>query len=74
MRENDLLQPVKKTKTITTNSQYGYPRYPNLIEEQAISYPEQTWVSDITHIRLSTGFIYLARAYPHWSLRRCQDW
>lgn len=80
MRENDLLQPVKKVKTITTNSQHGYPRYPNLIKEQAVSYPDQVWVSDITYIRLSTGFIYLAvimdvftRSIRGWQLSRSID-
>lgn len=80
MRENDLLQPVKKAKTITTNSQHGYPRYPNLVKDLVVFYPDQVWVSDITYIRFSTSFIYLAvimdiftRSIRGWQLSRSID-
>ena len=44
----------------TTNSQHGFRRYPNLVEELAIVRPHQVWVADITYVRLSNRFVYLA--------------
>jgi putative transposase len=44
----------------TTNSNHAFPRYPNLVANLEISRPDQVWVADITYIRLSRGFIYLA--------------
>lgn len=80
MRENGLLQPQKRCKIRTTNSQHGYPRYLNLVKELEITHPEQVWVSDITYIRLGTGFVYLAvimdlftRRIRGWQLSRTID-
>jgi len=80
MRENGLLQPQKRRKIRTTNSQHGYPRYLNLVKELDITHPEQVWVSDITYIRLRTGFVYLAvimdlftRRIRGWQLSRTID-
>ena len=80
MRGNGLLQPQKRRKIRTTNSQHGYPRYLNLVKELEITHPEQVWVSDITYIRLGTGFIYLAvimdlftRRIRGWQLSRSID-
>ncbi len=80
MRENGLLQPQKRRKIRTTNSQHGYPRYLNLVKELEITHPEQVWVSDITYIRLGTGFVYLAvimdlftRRIRGWQLSRTID-
>ena len=60
--------------------QHGYPRYLNLVKELEITHPEQVWVSDITYIRLGTGFIYLAvimdlftRRIRGWQLSRTID-
>lgn len=52
----------------TTNSEHDLPLYPDLIKELAIVRPNQVWVSDITYIRLLTGFCYLSLitdAYTH---------
>lgn len=52
----------------TTNSEHGFPLYPDLIKELAIVRPNQVWVSDITYIRLLIGFCYLSLitdAYTH---------
>ncbi len=80
MRENGLLQPQKRRKIRTTNSQHGYPRYLNLVKELAVTHPNQVWVSDITYIRLGTGFVYLAvimdiftRRIRGWQLSRTID-
>jgi len=80
MATKKLLRPVKKRKRRTTNSQHPYPRYPNLVKELEITYPDQVWVNDITYIRLQEDFVYLAiimdvftRALRGWSLSRSLD-
>jgi len=47
-------------KRHTTNSQYPFQRYPNLIQGLVITFLDQFWVADITYIRLGKGFVYLA--------------
>ena len=59
-RQFDLLRPVKRRKTRTTDSQHPYPRYENLVKNLEITRPDQVWVSDITYIRLKNDFVYLA--------------
>jgi len=44
----------------TTNSNHGFPIYPNLIKDLKINRLNQVWVSDITYIRIANGFVYLA--------------
>jgi putative transposase len=80
MRERGLLRPVKRSVCHTTQSQHPYPRYPNLVQGLEIAQPEQVWVSDITYIRLGTGFVYLAlimdvfsRNIRAWNLSRRLD-
>lgn len=60
MRESDLLCRVKRRWSKTTDSRHGFPRFPNLIKGMAISRLNQVWLSDITYIRIRTGFVYLA--------------
>lgn len=80
MAAKKLLRPVKKRKKRTTNSEHPYPRYPNLVKELEITYPDQVWVSDITYIRLQDDFVYLAIimdvftwALRGWALSRSLD-
>jgi putative transposase len=77
MRQKNLLRTVKGRKCRTTNSDHPYPRYPNLVKDLLISYPDQVWVCDITYIRLGKGFVYLAivmdvftRAIRGWNLSK----
>lgn len=60
MRQEGLLRTVQRRKCRTTNSNHPYPRYGNLVKDVPITSPEQVWVSDITYIRLGSGFVYLA--------------
>ena len=60
MKESDLLCRVKRKWTKTTDSKHRFPRYPNLIKGMVISRLNQVWLSDITYIRIRTGFVYLA--------------
>jgi transposase InsO family protein len=59
MRENDLLADVRR-RPRTTNSRHSYGRFPNLVQDLAITRPDQVWCSDITYIRLQHEFVYLA--------------
>ena len=60
MRESDLLCRVKRRWMKTTDSMHGFPRYPNLLRDMAVRHLNQVWLSDITYIRIHTGFVYLA--------------
>lgn len=80
MRSMNLLRPVKRVKIRTTDSEHAFPRFPNLIEDLVVSYPDQVWVADITYIRLKSSFIYLAvlmdvftRSIRGWYLGRSLD-
>jgi transposase InsO family protein len=80
MRQKGWLQPVKRYKYRTTNSDHPYPRYANLVKDLWITRPDQVWVADITYIRLREGFVFLAvvmdvctRAIRGWCLSRSLD-
>lgn len=80
MRKEGLLQPRRHMKCRTTNSEHPYPRYPNLVKDLQIRYPDQVWVSDITYVRLGNGFVYLAivmdvftRVIRGWELNKSMD-
>lgn len=77
MGEMRLTSAQKRRKKRTTNSNHGYPRYPNLAKEMEIVRPDQVWVSDITYIQLRCETVYLAvimdvytRAIRGWHLGR----
>jgi transposase InsO family protein len=67
MRESDLLCRVKRKRMKTTDSRHRFPRYPNLIKDKVISRLNQVWLSDITYIRIRTGFVYLAAILDAYS-------
>jgi putative transposase len=80
MRQKGLLRPVKRRKCRTTDSQHPYPRYPNLVKDLEVVYPDQVWTADITYIRLLNEFVYLAvildiftRKVRGWCLSRQLD-
>lgn len=80
MRSMNLLRPVKRVKIRTTNSEHGFPRFPNLMQGLVVSFPDQVWVADITYIRLKRIFVYLAvlmdvftRSIRGWYLSRSLD-
>jgi len=75
------VQDVKKrTKRQTTDSDHPFPRYPNLVQDLEVIFPEQVWVADITYVRLLTECVYLAvimdvftRGLRGWHLGRSLD-
>jgi transposase InsO family protein len=73
MREESLLCQLKRRFVTTTDSGHGLRTYPNLAASFRPTGPDQTWVADITYIRLPTAFVYLACVLDAWS-RRCVGW
>ncbi|SEA81907.1 putative transposase [Psychroflexus halocasei] len=50
----------KKYSSRTTNSLHRFHKYKNIIKDVEVNRPNQVWVSDITYIRTTKGFCYLA--------------
>jgi len=50
------LYPKKRTTSINLR----HKKYPYLLRGLKIEYPNQVWATDITYIKLSNGFMYLA--------------
>ena len=80
MKEMGLQAKIKRKKRRTTNSEHGFPRYPNLVLDLEVIRPDQVWVADITYIRLQQEFVYLAvimdvftRSIRGWHLGRGLD-
>lgn len=80
MRQMGLQVRPRRTMQWTTDSKHGWPRFPNLVLDLEITYPEQVWVGDITYIRLQRDFVYLAilmdvftRGMRGWHLGRGLD-
>ena len=66
--EHGMLIRYRRRKPYTTDSNHAYKKYPNLIRDMALTAPGQLWVSDITYLRISSGFGYLSiitDAYSH---------
>lgn len=73
MREEALVVRKKKYKPITTNSNHGMVKCPNLIRDLKLRSMNRVWVSDITYIGLQGEFVYLAVIMDLFS-RRCIGW
>ena len=74
MRADNLLC-LRRRKSFghTTDSQHGFPIYPNLATAFTPTAVNQLWVADITYIRLATEFIYLSVLLDAYS-RRVVGW
>lgn len=60
LTSNFLLIKKRKRYVFTTNSFHWLRKYPNLIKGLNLSTPNQLWVSDITHWKYSSGFLYIS--------------
>jgi len=50
----------KRKFVVTTDSRHNYPVVPNLLDREfSATRPGQVWVSDITYVRTSKGWLYL---------------
>lgn len=59
LREHNLLIRRKRYKVKTTFSNHWLRKYPNLIEGFTPTRPHHLWVSDITYVETTEGFVYL---------------
>lgn len=73
MRVHNLFRQIKKRFIATTDSDHGYPVYPNLLKGLEVTGMNQVWVADITYVRILTGFVYLAVILDIFS-RRVIGW
>jgi len=65
---NKLLVRKKKRKVHTTQSFHWLRKYPNLVKDFIPTAPNQLWVSDLTYLQMSNGYVYLSfitDAYSH---------
>jgi transposase InsO family protein len=60
LRESGLLVRRKRRRARTTFSFHRFRKHPDLIKTMVVERPAQLWVSDITYIRISQGFVYLS--------------
>jgi transposase InsO family protein len=73
MGQYGLQARVRRRFIHTTDSKHTYPVYPNLIRGKTVTDINQVWVSDITYIRIATGFVLLAVILDVFS-RRVVGW
>ena len=76
MREGGWLHVRQRGRVRTTDSEHGFPVYPNLLPAygwQALTRPNQAWGADLTYVRLEEGFCYLAVLLDLFS-RRIVGW
>jgi len=59
LRRHGLLVGKRRRRVKTTYSNHWLRKYPNLIKKFVPVKPNQLWVSDITYIETSHGFVYL---------------
>jgi putative transposase len=73
-REDNLLCVAKKAfRPATTDSRHRFMVYPNLARRIVPTTVNQLWIADITYVRLSEEFIYLAVVLDAFS-RRVIGW
>ena len=78
IKEEGLQSKIRKQWKVTTNSSHRYSVAQNLLAQNfVVSRPDEVWVSDITYIKTSQGWLYLTvvidlwdRAVVGWSLSK----
>jgi putative transposase len=71
--DNLLCVPRQAFRPATTDSRHRFVVYPNLARRLVPTAVNQLWVADITYVRLSEAFIYLAVVLDAFS-RRVIGW
>ena len=69
MREHDLQPRIRRRYVATTDSDHDGPIFPNRAKDLVLDGPNQLWVSDITYVAITVGFIYVAVILDAWSRR-----
>ena len=74
MREHDIRGRSKRRFVVTTDSKHDFPVAANLLERRFdAAEPNRVWVSDITYIPTSEGWLYLATTLDLYS-RKIVGW
>jgi transposase InsO family protein len=73
MKERSLLCQIQRKWIRTTDSRHGLRKYPNLVAGLALAEVDRVWLSDITYLRLPSGFCYLAAVLDAFS-RKVVGW
>jgi transposase InsO family protein len=60
LREDGLLIKTSKRYIQTTDSKHHFRKYDNIAKNMLVTAPEQLWVSDITYVRSSEGWMFLS--------------
>lgn len=60
LRDHDLLIKKRRSPIRTTNSIHHFKKWPDLVNRCPAAMAEEIWVSDITYLRVKSGFVYLA--------------
>lgn len=69
MREHGLQPKVRRRYVATTDSDHDGPIFPNRARDMTLAGPNQLWVSDITYVAITAGFVYVAVILDAWSRR-----
>jgi len=73
MKKHGLKSQIVKLFKSYTQSKHKLPRYPNLIKNLTINQPNYVWGADITYIRLTNGFVYLAAVIDFYT-KKIRGW
>lgn len=73
LRAHGMLIKKNKQYHITTDSNHGFYKSPNLIKDLEITHSEQVLVSDITYIKTDAGHAYLALVTDAYS-KKLMGW
>jgi putative transposase len=69
MREHGLQPRRRRRYVATTDSNHDQPIFPNRAKDMIVDRPNQLWISDITYVAITTGFVYVAVVLDAWSRR-----
>ena len=67
LRREGLLVARKPRTKRTTQSRHSLPVFRNLVKANPPQGPNEVWVSDLTYVRTSEGFLYAAVIMDAWS-------
>jgi putative transposase len=74
MKKEGIRAIVPRKFKATTNSKHNFPVAPNLLKQDFnVKEPNKVWLADITYIRTSEGWLYLASVMDLGS-RRIKGW
>jgi len=74
LRKRDLLlEPVPAPYPHTTQSYHNLPIFRNRIKGKELEGPNEVWVSDLTYLRTTEGFLYMALITDKYS-RKIVGW